>query len=99
VPNRLDQEADIVLVDAGDGVAEADGCLIGEAGREAEHSALSARAWQTAGVERTDRGFPVDAGQFGAGAADAGADVDEAGEVVAGEPGWAMISPVAASSV
>jgi len=30
--NRLDQEADVVLVDAGDGVAEADVRLVGEAG-------------------------------------------------------------------
>lgn len=31
-PNRLDQEADVVLVDTGDGVAEADVRLVGEAG-------------------------------------------------------------------
>ena len=32
VPNRLDQEADVAFVDAGDCVAEADGRPVGEAG-------------------------------------------------------------------
>ena len=62
------------------------GALIGEAGSETEHAPLSARAGQLAGVQGGDRGFPVDAGQLGAGVADAVPRVDEAGEVVAGQP-------------
>jgi hypothetical protein len=38
VQDRLDQQADVTLAGAGDGLAEADGCLISEVGREAEHS-------------------------------------------------------------
>jgi DNA-binding CsgD family transcriptional regulator len=41
VADRLDQQVGVV-VNAGDGLAEADGGLAGEAGREAEHPALSA---------------------------------------------------------
>ncbi len=37
-----DQQAGVAVVYAGDGVAEADGGLVCEAGREAEHSALPA---------------------------------------------------------
>jgi len=39
----LTSTADVTVVDAGNGLAEADGCLVSEAGREAEHSPLSAR--------------------------------------------------------
>lgn len=84
VEDRLDQEADVAAVDAGDGVAEPDGDVPGEAGGEAEHSFLAAGAGEFACVERGDRGFPVDAGQLGAGGGDAGADMDEAPEVLAG---------------
>lgn len=77
VEDRLDKQADVTVADAGDGLAKADRCLVSEAGREAEHSALAAGAGQLAGVQCADRGFPVDAGQPGAGAGDAGAGVDE----------------------
>jgi hypothetical protein len=75
VPDRVDRQADGTVVDAGDGLADADGCLISEAGREAEHCPLSARAWQSAGVRFAGRGFPADAGRPDAGVIDAGADV------------------------
>jgi hypothetical protein len=39
-----DERASVAVVDAGDGAAKADGCLVNEFGREAEHSQLSARA-------------------------------------------------------
>jgi hypothetical protein len=67
VRDRLDQRADGTVAGAGDGLAEADGCLISGAGRQAGHCPLSARAWQSAGVQRADRGFPADAGRPGAG--------------------------------
>src|SRR6266700_2340787 len=43
VEDGPDQQADVALVDAGDGLAEADGCLVGEAGCQSEHSAFPAR--------------------------------------------------------
>jgi hypothetical protein len=90
--DRGDQEAHVEVVDAGDGVAEADGRLAGEAGGESQHPLLAGRAGQFAGVKGGDGGFPVDRGR-------AGTVMDEPGEVIAFYPGaWAMISAVAASS-
>ena len=78
--DSLDQQSDVAVVDAGDGLAEADGCLVGEAGGQAQHSAFAARAKELGSVQGGDGGFPVVRRR-------AGAVVDEAGEVVAGEPG------------
>lgn len=67
-------------VDAGDGLAQADGRPVGEAGSEVEHPAFPGRAWEPAPVQGVDGGFPVDCRR-------AGTVVDEAAEVVAaGEP-------------
>jgi len=38
--DREHQQADVAVVDAGDGLAEADGRPVGEAGREVEHPAF-----------------------------------------------------------
>jgi hypothetical protein len=93
VKDRLDQQPDVAVVDASDRVAEGDGCLVGEAGRQEEDSAFSARTGKLAGVRSADRGFSVDR-------CCSGAVVNEAGEVVASsQVPWAMSSPVAASSV
>jgi hypothetical protein len=40
VEDRLDREGDVAVVDAGDGLAEADGSPVSEAGRQSEHPAL-----------------------------------------------------------
>ena len=88
VEDRFDQQADVSGIDDGDRVAEADGCLVGEAGRQEQDSAL-ARTGQLAGVQGADRGFPVGRGR-------PGAVVDEAGEVVAAQPG-AVGGPVSPS--
>jgi len=42
VEDGLDQQLHVAAVDAGDGVAEDDGCLAGEAGRQGGHSAFPA---------------------------------------------------------
>jgi hypothetical protein len=42
VPDCLDQQADDVIVDAGDCLAEADRDVVGEAGRKAEHASFPA---------------------------------------------------------
>ena len=75
MPDRLDQRADGAVAGAGDSLAEADGCLISGAGRQAGHYPLSARAWQSAGVQRADRGFPAGAGRPGARVIDTGTGV------------------------
>jgi len=80
VVDGLDQQADVAVVDAGDGFAEAHRSLVGEACGEAEHSSLAARAGEFAGVRRADGGFPFDGRRPGAG-------MNETAEVVAGEPG------------
>jgi hypothetical protein len=66
-----------VLVEAGDGVAEADRVPGGEAGRDADDVLFPAGCWQASAVERADGGVPVDCGRAG------GAVVDEAaGEIL-----------------
>jgi hypothetical protein len=78
--DRLNQDVNVAAVDPGDGVAEAHGNVAGEAGSEPENALLAAGAGKLAGVERGDRGLPVDGG-------DPGVLVDEAGEVDAAQPG------------
>ncbi len=65
MPDRGDQEAQVAVVDAGDGVAEADGRLADEAGGGSQHPLLAGRAGQFAGVQGNDGGFPVDRGRAG----------------------------------
>jgi hypothetical protein len=55
VEDRLDQQGNVAVVNAGDGVAEGDGCLAREAGGQAEHSALPARALRRI-TDRVDDG-------------------------------------------
>lgn len=81
VIDRGEQGVYIAVVDAGDGITQADGCPVGEAGGEVEHPAFPGRARKSACVLGVDGGFPVDRRR-------AGAVVDEVAEVVAaGEPG------------
>jgi hypothetical protein len=42
VEDGFDQQFHVAVIDAGDGVAEDDGCLAGEAGGQGEHSAFPA---------------------------------------------------------
>jgi hypothetical protein len=42
VVDRFDQKSEVAFVDAGDGVAEANECLAGEAGGEPAHPLLPA---------------------------------------------------------
>jgi hypothetical protein len=56
VANGFDQVLGVVLVQAGDIVAEVDGDPAGDAGGEAEHTSFPAAAWQPAGVEGCYRG-------------------------------------------
>jgi len=86
VEDRFDQEADVAVVDPGDGAAELDGDISGEAGSEPEHPLLPSGAGTLASGQGGDRGFPVDAGQFSAGICDAVRDVDEAPEVLTVRP-------------
>jgi len=85
------QEVCVLVVDAGQGVAEADGDSAGDAGGQAEHVAFAASAWQAAGVQGGDRGGPVNAGHEGGTVADAGPGRDEGtGEVDAVQPAAAV---------
>jgi hypothetical protein len=73
------------------GVVEADGDSAGDAGGQEEHAPFAAAAWQLAGVECGDDGFPVGASHQGDTIADARAGGDEpAGEVLAVEPAAAV---------
>ena len=76
----VDHELDVAVIEAGEGVAEADGCAVGEAGCQAEHPVLAAGAGQAV-IQGGDRGAPVDDGQAGAVAGDAD---EAAGEVPRG---------------
>ena len=91
MPDRLDQEADVAVVDAGDGVAEADVRPVGEAGGEAR-SCFAGRAGEPAGVQGGDGGFPVDRRRA------VPWWMKQAKSSRSSQVPWAMISPVAASS-
>ena len=79
-----EQQADVALVEAGDGVAEIDRDAAGEASGEAQDPPLAAGAGKLACVQGGDRRVPVDGGHLRGPVADAGAALDEAaGEVVA----------------
>lgn len=81
--DRGQEQVGVVLVDAGDGVAEVNRDAVGEAGREQEAPLLASRAGQFSGCQRGGRGVPVDCGHVGVAA---GAVEDEAaGEVAAAE--------------
>jgi len=49
VADRHDQQADVMVVDAADGLAQADGRPVGEAGGEAEHPAFAVLTELTTG--------------------------------------------------
>ena len=86
-----DDEAGVAVVDAGQGVVEADRNSAGDAGGQAEHASYSSAAWQLADVGGGDRGFPVGAGHQGDIFTDARAGGDEpAGEVLAVQPAPAV---------
>jgi hypothetical protein len=57
VEDRGDQEIDVAVVVTGDGVAELDRDVSGEAGSESEHSLFPAGAGEFAGVEGGDHCF------------------------------------------
>jgi hypothetical protein len=52
--DRLEQKINVAVVNAGDGLAQADGRLVGEAGGEVEHPAFSGRARKPAGLQGVD---------------------------------------------
>jgi hypothetical protein len=80
--------AEVAGVEAGDGIAEADGGAAGEAGGEPEDPLLTAGAGELTDVERGDGSGPVDGGHRGDAVSRDGAVADEAaGEVVAVEEG------------
>src|SRR5216683_7882111 len=82
-----DQQIEVALVDAGQGVVETDGDSAGDACGQEEDAPFAAAGGQFAGVEGGDGCFPVGAGQQGDAVADAGAGGDEpAGEVPAAQP-------------
>jgi hypothetical protein len=86
VADGCDQEVDVVVVDASDGVPEVDGYTVGQACRDPQHSLFAAGAGQ-AGAQCGDRGRPVDGGRW-LRAVCAVMDPDElAGEVGPVEPG------------
>jgi hypothetical protein len=81
MPDCGDQKICVAVVQASDGVAEADGSACGEAGCELEDAPFASGAWEASAVQGGGGGFPVDGGHGGA---DAGAVGDEpGGEVVA----------------
>jgi hypothetical protein len=59
VPDRGGEQGDVALVEAGDGVAEADGDPAGEAGGDLEDAAFAAGAGEFTGVQGGDGGVPV----------------------------------------
>jgi hypothetical protein len=81
VPYCCGQSGGVVMVEAGDGVAEADGGACGEAGRQRQDAPFAAGAGEAAGIECGDGGVPFDGGHRGA-AASAASD-EPGGEVVA----------------
>jgi hypothetical protein len=83
-----EQVAEVAAVQAGDGIAEADGDAAGEAGGEPEDPLLAAGAGEFTDVERGDSGGPVDGGHRGGAVSQDGGVADEAaGEVVTVEEG------------
>ena len=62
-----EQPGNVVVVEAGDGVAEADRDACGEARRQLEDAAFAAGAGEAA-VQGGDGGVPVDGGDRGAAA-------------------------------
>ena len=78
-----DQEFQIPVVQAGNGVTEGDGKAFGDAGGELEDAPFSAAGGYLPVVQGAERGVPVDPGHQGGAVADAGTGVHEAGEVVA----------------
>jgi hypothetical protein len=60
VADGAGDQAEVALVEAGDGVAEAAGVVGGEAGRDSDDALLPAGCWQVPAVERGYDGVPVD---------------------------------------
>jgi len=81
VPDGGHDQADVALVESGDGVAQTHGMPACEACGDAKHALLPARGRQVAAVEGGDHGVPVDPGHRGA-VAEARPGVDVTGEVV-----------------
>src|SRR5258708_27689951 len=61
--SSADDEARVAAVDAGQGVAEADGDPAGDAGGQEEDPALAAAGRELACAQCGDGGFPVSAGE------------------------------------
>lgn len=79
--DRGDQPGGVVVVEADDGVVEADWGAFGKAGGELEDAAFAAGAWEAARGEGGDGGLPVD-----------GCHGDTADSAVLDEPGGEVIS-------
>jgi hypothetical protein len=87
VQYSFEQELDVVIVDAGDGVPEVDGESIGKARCHPEHPLLPCGTGKVAGVQGSDRGWPVNDGRCWS-VNEAASDADVlAGEVGAVQPG------------
>jgi hypothetical protein len=81
-------QAEVGVVEAGQGVPEVYWYAVAKAGGEAEEAPLGAGTWQLAAGEGGDRGGPVDAGHGRGAVIDADGGVDEAvAEVGAVRPG------------
>jgi len=81
-----DQELNVAVVEAGDGVPEVNGYAVGQACRNLQHPLLASGAGEPR-VQGGDHGGPVDDGDW-LPAANSGVDGDEpAGEVVPVQPG------------
>jgi len=92
-----DQQAGVAVVDAGDGVAEADGGLVCEAGREAEHSALELGS-SPASSARIAASQSMLANSVPGSLMLVPTWMKRVKSSRASQDAWAMISPVAASS-
>src|SRR6266536_1191299 len=86
MPDGCDQELDIAVFEAGEGIPEVDGYAVGQACGDLQHPLRDSGAGK-ARAQRGDRGGPVDDGRR-LSDDDSGVDGDEpAGEVVPVQPG------------
>src|SRR5260370_30579437 len=83
VADGCDQEIQVPVVRAGDGVGEGDERAGGDGGGELEDAPFAAADGQLPVMRGAERGVPVDPGHHGGAVADAGPGVREGGEVVA----------------
>src|SRR5580700_8875034 len=81
VADGCDQEFQVPVVQAGNGLAEGDEGTVGDAGGEGEDALFPAAEGDLPVMQGGERRVPVDPGQQGGAVADAGAGVHEAGEV------------------